>query len=279
MELGAGVGDENGYTKAINIDKDGNYTLEVTIGDLATNVSKQTIDFVLDNEKPVIKIKNKISLHNQPWIPELEVLEEHGYDVVMATLNGEEYDITQPITTEGKNVLFLQVADKSGNTESITVEFILDLTPPKVIVENSETNQLVKEGEHYLTSLDLKIYLDYIEGESQEYEEAINTILLNDEPQNLNVTMENGRKVYHLPLNEFKDYTLTVKATDSAGNETVETITFTLGDKDIFTKIYENKPVFYSLITITGLAVLGSGVYGVIVLKSKSKNKEDSSEE
>ena len=279
VELGAGVGDENGYTKEININKDGNYTLEVSIGDLATNVSKQTIDFVLDNEKPIIKIKNKISLHNQPWIPELEVLEEHGYDVVMATLNGEEYDITQPITTEGKNVLFLQVADKSGNTESITVEFILDLTPPKVIVENSETNQLVKEGEHYLTSLDLKIYLDYIEGESQEYEEAINTILLNDEPQNLNVTMENGRKVYHLPLNEFKDYTLTVKATDSAGNETVETITFTLGDKDIFTKIYENKPVFYSLITITGLAVLGSGVYGVIVLKSKSKNKEDSSEE
>ena len=197
----------------------------------------------------------------------------------MATLNGEEYDITQPITTEGKNVLFLQVADKSGNTESITVEFILDLTPPKVIVENSETNQLVKDGEHYLTSWDLKIYLDYIEGESQEYEEAINTILLNDEPQNLNVTMENGRKVYHLPLNEFKDYTLTVKATDSSGNETVETITFTLGDKDIFTKIYENKPVFYSIITIAGLSVVGASIYFFIILKNKGNKGEESSEE
>ena len=127
--------------------------------------------------------------------------------------------------------------------------------------------------------LDLKIYLDYLEGESQDYEEIINSILLNDEPQNLNVTMENGRKVYHLSLSEFKVYTLKVKATDSAGNEITEIITFTLGDKDIFTKIYENKTVFYSIITIAGLSIVGAGIYSAFVLRNKSIKKQESSEE
>lgn len=279
VDLGPGVGDENGYTKEIAIDKDGTYSLEIAVGDLATNVSKQTIDFVLDNESPTVIIKNPITLYNQPWIPELEVLEEYGYDIVMVTLNGVEHDITQPITTEGKNVLFIEVMDKSGNVSSLTLQFILDLTPPKVIVEDAATNQLVKDGDRYLTNLDLKIYLDYVSQEGQEDTERITKISLNGEDVADSVTTENGRKVYRLSLTEFKDYTLEVTAVDDAQNKTVEVINFTLGDKDIFTKIYENKPVFYSLITITGLAVLGSGVYGVIVLKSKSKNKEDSSEE
>jgi predicted DNA binding CopG/RHH family protein len=265
-ELGSGSGSTvGGYEKGFNVKADGKYDLNISVADKAGNISTQKVKFVLDNSKPEIIIENKISgkAFNNDWKPDISVMDDNEYDVVSCTLNGTEYDAGNPVTQEGKNVLFFEVKDKAGNVESLSYQFVIDKTPPKIIAEDYITKKLVA-GNKFITQVNLRIYIDYAKrADEAEESEKITTILLNGKPAISDVVEIDGKKIYTVALTDFNSYTLEVEAADEVENIAKESIAFQIVDKSIFVKFYENKPLFYSGIAVLLTLLIAAVTIGV----------------
>ena len=286
-ELGIGTAVGEGFENIVNIKKDGKYDLVASATDLAGNPSTAEIQFVLDNTAPkigstTINLKDPIAFKGG-WIiqKELQISDINGYDIVTCTLNGMDWDISKPITNEGKNVLYLEVKDKSGNMSKLTYQFFLDNTPPKLIVKDGVSNKAIDSSAKvpvFISQMNLKIALDKMEigNEKPDY---FASILLKDKDGNVISDIlhsvkpkdENNLNVYYLPLSNFQTYTLSVMAKDQVGNDLNKTYTFTLKDKSIFKKYYDNKPLLY---TTTSLAtVLVIGFVGSLIIRHNKKKK------
>jgi len=288
MGLGKAVGD--GFENIINIKKDGKYDLVASATDLAGNPSTAEIQFVLDNTAPkigstTINLKDPIAFKGG-WIieKELQISDINGYDIVTCTLNGMDWDISKPITNEGKNVLYLEVKDKSGNMSKLTYQFFLDNTPPKLIFKDGVSSKTIEnssEGPVFISQMNLEIALDKMEigNEKPDY---FASILLKDKDGNVISDIlhsvkpkdENNLNVYYLPLSNFQTYTLSVMAKDQVGNDLNKTYTFTLKDKSIFKKYYDNKPLLYTTSSLATVIVIGLVGFEIIKLNKKKKVSE-----
>jgi hypothetical protein len=284
-EQGSGTVAGGGFEKSISIKDDGSYNLVVSLSDLSGNTSTAEIQFVLDNSAPTIgsttiNLKDPIAF-KAGWIPqnELKITDANGYDVVTSTLNGVEWDISKPITSEGKNVLYLEVKDKSGNISSLSYQFFMDNTPPKLICDDIVSSKsLDNSGSNlvFISQMKLRLALDKMEigNEKPDY---FTDILLKDKDGNViedilhngTPTIENNLSGYTVPLSKFQTYTLVVNAKDQVGNDINKTYTFTLKDKSIFTKYYENKALFYTSTSMATVIVLMFIALGVMRLNKK----------
>lgn len=237
---------ENGMT----LQEEGDYVLRAVIADLAGNVTKRTIFFTIDKTAPVIRFEENISnqFFNDIVLPKILIEDMSDYDIIAITLNGEPYTLGDPIEEEGKHVLYFEVKDKAGNIRQLTVEFVIDLTPPIIIFEGVEDNGKYYEG------VDLYISLDNPEDE-------ITSITLNGEVVEGHIFDRGGHRVVSISLEDLDKYEVAVEARDQAGNTTHEKISFEIADKSWFVKLYENKSVFYGiviglLLSITSIVAL-----------------------
>jgi large repetitive protein len=228
------------FVNGTRLEREQDYVLKAVVTDLANNVSSRTIVFTIDKTAPVIKFKEPISnlYFNEDLIPELLIEDLNAYDIIAMLLNGEPYELGDPITDEGKHVLFFEVKDKAGNIQQLSVEFILDKTAPKVIFDG------VQENRQYRDPVSLLIYLD-------NPEDKIKNVMINGEMFDGDVVEEDGRVVIKTTLTDVKKYEVAVTAYDEAGNETVSTVPFEIIEKGALVKLYENKPLFTG--TIAGL--------------------------
>lgn len=231
------------FSNGMELTDEQDYILEAVITDLADNVTEQTIVFTIDKTGPRIIFKEPLSgqYFNGVVIPEIIIEAMTGYDIITLTLNGEPYELGDPIETEGKHVLYFEVVDQAGNVKQLTVEFIIDLTPPVVIFDGIEEN-----GE-YVEAVNLSVQLD-------NPEDTIQSVSVNGEAYEGEVTEEDGFEVIQYRFTEIADYTVEVTAYDKAGNEVTESLPFVITDKSLLTKFYENKPLFSG--SIAGIIVL-----------------------
>ncbi|MEH7246194.1 Ig-like domain-containing protein [Neobacillus niacini] len=251
------------YKSGTQLDVEKDYVLKATVTDLANNVSTRTIVFTIDKTSPVIKFKEPLSnkYFNKDIIPELLIEDFSEYDIIALTLDGKEYNHGDPITSEGKHVLFFEVKDKAGNIKQLSVEFMIDKTAPKVIYDG------IKHNETYYDSVKAAIRLD-------NPSDTIKSIMVNGKLYIFDETADqNGVAVFTSTFSEVNSYKVEVTAVDDAGNEVTTVIPFEIAEKTALVKFYENKPLFAgSLIGLFGL--IGMGIT-VLVRRKKTVAVEE----
>ncbi|SFM22651.1 Ig-like domain (group 3) [Gracilibacillus orientalis] len=242
------------FRNGVELDREQDYKLEAVITDLADNVTEQSIVFTIDKTGPKITFNEVLSgkYFSEVLIPDILVEDMTGYDIIALTLNGEPYELGDPIETEGKNVLYFEVMDQAGNVEQLTVEFMIDLTPPAVIFDG------VEENSENVEAVDLSIQLD-------DPEDTIQSVSVNGEDHGGEVTEEDGTKVINLSFSEIGEYNVEVSAYDKAGNEVTENLQFVIAEKSLLGKFSENKPLFSG--SIAGLLALIIGIIAVLARK------------
>ncbi|MEH7235832.1 Ig-like domain-containing protein [Bacillus sp. JJ1562] len=240
------------FVNGIQLSDEGDYILKAEIYDLANNVSSRTIVFSIDKTAPVIRFKEPISdkYFNESLIPELLIEDLNAYDIISLTLNGQPYNLGDPIEEEGKHVLFFEVKDQAGNIQQLSVEFIIDKTPPKVVFDG------VKKNETYREPVTLSISLD-------NPSDTLKSVMINGELFNGEVKEVNGTKVVSVTLSDINQYKVEVLAFDEAGNENNEVMEFEIVEKSVLVKFYENKSLFAG--TIVGL--VGAAAAGAVAIR------------
>ncbi|WP_294188826.1 hypothetical protein [uncultured Clostridium sp.] len=237
-----------------------NYNLKLVGTDLANNIVTKTIGFTIDKDKPVIRFEEEISgkYFTEDFIPNFVIDDLTDYTIISMTLDGEDFEVGQEIKEEGKHVLYIEVKDKAENIESVSIEFILDKTPPKFIVDG------IEDGGKYFESVSAKIKLD-------NPMDKIQGVEVNGELAKGNIKDENGQEVIEVDFNELNSYELKLTAIDKAGNLTEDILNFEVVQKNIFVKLYQNKSIFYpfSVIVVAGIF---STVF-IIFRKSKKQSE------
>ncbi|OIK10636.1 hypothetical protein BIV60_20670 [Bacillus sp. MUM 116] len=251
------------FVSGVMLNAEGVYVLKAKVTDLAKNVSSRTIVFTIDKTAPAIKFNEPISQQyfKEDLIPKLRIQDMSSYDIIAQTLDGEDYELGQPITREGKHVLFFEVKDKAGNIKQLSVEFILDKTKPTVVFEG------VKKGAKYYDPVRLSVHLD-------NPNDTITNFLVNGKPAEdlVKTKDDNGNTVLTTSFSKIEKYNVKVVAYDNAGNKKTENIPFEIAQKGAMMKFYENKRLFAGSI-VGMLALLGLGV--TVAVRSR---KEDVSE-
>ena len=239
------------YKNGTQLELEKDYVLKATVTDLANNVSTRTIVFTIDKTSPVIKFKEPISnkFFKTDIIPELLIEDFSEYDIIALTLDGKEYNLGDPITSEGKHVLFFEVKDKAGNIQQLSVEFMIDKTAPKVIYDGFKQNEI------YYEAVKAAIRLD-------NPSDTIKSIMVNGKLHTFEESVDkNGAAVFTSTFSEINSYKVEVTAFDEAGNEMTTVIPFEIAEKTALVKFYENKPLFAgSLIGLFGITGIGMTV-------------------
>lgn len=249
------------FVNGVQLSEEGDYILKAEIYDLANNVSSRTIVFTIDKTAPVIKFKEAISegYFKESLLPELLIEDLNAYDIISQTLNGQPYNFGDPIEEEGKHVLFFEVKDKAGNIQQLSVEFIIDKTPPKVVVDG------VKKNETYRDPVTLSISLD-------NPSDTLKSVMINGELFNGEVKDVNGTKVISVTLSDINKYKVEVLAEDVAGNEMNEVVEFEIVEKSVLVKFYENKPLFAgAMVGLVGIAAAGAVALRRTIIRRKDE--------
>ncbi|WHY91758.1 Ig-like domain-containing protein [Neobacillus cucumis] len=252
------------YVNGTKLNTEKVYVLKAKVTDLAKNVSSKTIVFTIDKTAPSIKFNEAISnqYFKEDLIPKLLIQDHSAYDIIAQTLDGEDYKLGEPITSEGKHVLFFEVKDKAGNIKQMSVEFILDKTVPVVKFAGAEG------GKTYYDPVSLAIHLD-------NPKDKITNVWVNGKlvKDLIETKDDNGNMVYTKRFKGIGQYKVKVVAVDDAGNEVTTKFPFIIAKKAAIVKFYENKPLFAG--SIVGLlALIGLGVTAVV----RRRNEEDVSE-
>ncbi|MDS0525603.1 hypothetical protein NNC19_07935 [Clostridium sp. SHJSY1] len=236
------------FASGTKLEKQQDYNFKLVATDLANNKKDDAISFTIDKDKPIIRFETPMSgkYFTDTVIPKFIIDDLTDYTIISMTLDGEDYEMGDPIEAEGKHVLFIEVKDKAGNIENISVEFIIDKTPPKFIVEGIEENKT------YLEAAAATIKLD-------NPDDKIESITVNGELIEKHDKDEIGQDVYKLNFTDVKSYEVLLKATDIAGNKTEQKINLNVANKTVLTTIYTNKFILYPLIAGVVIAVAGLG--------------------
>ncbi|MCC3356983.1 Ig-like domain-containing protein [Bacillus sp. REN16] len=249
------------YVNGLQLSDEGDYILKAEIYDLANNVSSRTIVFTIDKTSPVIKFKEAISdkYFKESLLPELLIEDLNAYDIISQTLNGQPYNLGDPIEEEGKHVLFFEVKDKAGNIQQLSVEFIIDKTPPKVNFDG------VKKNETYRDPVTINISLD----NPSDY---LKSVMINGELFDGDVKEVNGTKVITVTLSDINQYKVEVLAFDEAGNENNEVMEFEIVEKSVLVKFYENKTLFAgTMVGLVGAAAAGAVAIRKVIIRRRDE--------
>lgn len=195
------------YVAETTVSAEGVYELTVTAQDKAGNSSSASVNFTIDLTAPIVTINNPAdsSFANADVLPDYTVADTYlDETLTVATINNEPYSVNTQVSVEGDYSFSVSAEDKAGNKASSTVSFSIDLTAPEISLSD------VADGGFYNGDVVPLIV-------STDAHLAEQVVTLNNE------SYEPGT-----PVTEEGAYTLVVTATDEAGNEITQTVTFTI---------------------------------------------------
>ena len=170
-------------------------------------------------------------------------------------LNGSEYDGIDEIE-DGSYTLLITAEDELGHKSEKTATFVIDTKDPVFIVTGVEDGEVKNEDYNIEVSLQLD-------------EDKLEQVTLNGK----DITLKNNEA--SLNVTEKGEYELYMKATDEAGNEAEQTITFTFGEESVASAVsdaVEKAASQWWMWAILVAAILAVGGFIFIILK---RRKED----
>jgi hypothetical protein len=206
------------FASGTTVTAQGTYTLLVVATDLASNQTTASGTFTIDTTPPVVTLGGFTNgeITNQNVTPTFTATDLY-LSTVTATLNGSAFTSGTTVSAQGTYTLSVTAKDLAGNQTTASGTFTIDKTPPVVTLggfTNGEiTNQNVTPT---FTATDM--YLSTV-----------------------TATLNGAAFTSGTTVTAQGTYTLTVTATDKAGNQTTVSGTFT---------IYKTPPV----ITVTGVS-------------------------
>jgi subtilase family serine protease/fibronectin type 3 domain-containing protein len=110
---------------------DGVHWLHVRARDYHTNVSEDSVSFIVDNTIPQIEISGveHNGYYNQPVTPVIMIIDDNP-DTSYAMLNTEPFVSGTTILSEGEYDLYVWAQDCAYNTADTSVFFVIDMTAP-----------------------------------------------------------------------------------------------------------------------------------------------------
>ena len=193
--------------------EDGIYKTSVQAVDKAKQKSEHFLQFMIDTKNPVIKMVDELQgkyLKKFSWDYPVDVfIKDFTTFVHQIQMDGRLYPIGTEIDTEGRHTLQVNAVDAAGNEAVARAEFVIDHTPPKIQFYQ------VEEGAQYEGILNFQV-------DSKKKEDWIEEVLINGKRQTLK--KEDGK--YTFQITNPGEYEVSVTATDLAGNEAEENISF-----------------------------------------------------
>ncbi|MCI8561727.1 MAG: hypothetical protein HFH03_11520 [Dorea sp.] len=197
---------------------DGIYHVKVQAKDMSGHISMKEMQIIVDKTDPVIRYIETLDgqhLKKFKWeYPFQQMIHDFTTYVYEMRLDGRLYHMGETIRSEGKHKVTVKAADAAGNKAQASAEFVIDHTAPEIIFHNVEGGQEYEEERTFKVGLAKK-------------EDEVRQILINGKNQKIG----SKRTSYEYRLHECKDYEVTVKAADKAGNESVKSLFFTIVPK------------------------------------------------
>ncbi len=119
---------------------------------------------------------------------------------------GVWYPLGETVNREGLHFLEVKAVDAAGNVGTASADFVVDHTAPKVIFRNLEEGKVYEEQQTFQVTL-------------EDQKDEIREIRINGIRQKTST----HSKIYQYTVEDERDYEVTVKASDRAGNETTRT--------------------------------------------------------
>ena len=245
--------------------EEGIYDITITSTDIAGNVSTSSVHFTIDTSKPNIgdlsdfdgktfnkKTFGELDLDNldlDNLVSDLTVCQIRMY------LNGSEYDGIDEIE-DGSYTLLITAEDELGHKSEKTATFVIDTKDPVFIVTGVEDGEVKNEDYNIEVSLQLD-------------EDKLEQVKLNGK----DITLKNNEA--SLNVTEKGEYELYMKATDEAGNEAEQTVTFTFGEESVASAVSDavekaaNHWWMWAIV-IAGIFLVGGIIF--FVIKKKEEN-------
>jgi hypothetical protein len=288
------------YTKSIKLDKEGEYDIKPEAMDLAENKyeDNSNINIVIDKTNPKVtttKINQKKPMTFKKGLilsKLFNIEEEYVQDIIcrVTDKNGsQDWDVDDPIETEGRKTIYLLVTDKAGNSsQALTYDIYIDGTAPKVKVEEDNSKRLLGIGsnEPIISKAQLNISLEKLEIGNEEPDKFTKLQLVDSNGNVVKDLLKYGAQsngVYTLDVKDYGDYKLIAEATDNAlsykdndnGNKTgTLKYNFTIKEKSIVSKYYDNKTLIYSSISGAGILLIVSIIFLYIRYSKKAVNSK-----
>jgi hypothetical protein len=184
------------------ISTEGEHTLTVVASDELRNTAVQTLNFIIDKTRPSISIGgvNDGAYYNIDVTPVIAIMDTN-LDTSSITLNGAPFVSGTVVSAEGNYALVASAMDKAGNSDSKTINFVVDKTPPSVSITGAENDGF------YNTSKTIS----YVVTDDVDASPLISANYVNGA-----IFSEEG------------DYSVQITASDHAGNIAVKTLNFTI---------------------------------------------------
>lgn len=196
---------------SLTIDEEGSYELTVRVTDAAGNSSGKTLQFTLDMTKPKIDYIENL---NRRYLRSFKLPDNFGEYISDNTgvdyktyINSKNYEEGQEINEDGKYILKVSAVDDAGNQAEKTVEFIVDSTLPRVVIDGMADDGSVNKDDILVLSL-------------YDTDDFFVSVKLNGEEM---VTDEKQQEVRVL-IPDYGDYKLEIEASDMADNILTQTI-------------------------------------------------------
>jgi len=268
----------------VEVPYEGEYQLCVIARDSAGNVSDKSIEFIVDENPPLI---GYLDSFNEKYLKEFVLPGDiSGYITDMTTVKYRAYLNSKEISDckinrDGKYMLSVVAQDEAGNVSEEKIAFIVDSRKPKVVVSGIGSNGTVKRGDEIKLSL-----LD-------ENDYFINATVNGEEVEIVNL----GKEVYVDPT-QCGTYDIKVTASDYAGNEVTQVIkaecvnlskpdfignesvnlkTLTKNEDEIRESFFKSRWVIIVTV-ICGIMASAGAVLGVIAFVDRKKVKCDTSD-
>jgi hypothetical protein len=278
--------------------KDDMYTLTVTSKDKAGNATKQSITFSINRDGSVYTFSDETKAVLGAIVKEVPdiIITETNVDkidsdnvAITATIEGgdslqlekgKDYTITEnddgqwkqyvytinkdTFSGEGSYILEIMSKDDTGRTNQSSnqekITFTVDKNEPMLVVKDIKEDTVYNEDNHTI-----RISVSDMSFESMTVSaDGLNAVYTSEEVQN-----DNGEIEVVIP-GDTKAQTISIKAVDAAGNETVKEIKNVLITTNVWAQYINNTWLVVGSILLL-ILIIGS----VIIIIKKSKKEED----
>ena len=195
----------------MEIKEEGVYLLRADAADRAGNHTEQQLQFTLDYTPPVIGFLD--SLHRK-YLKEFKFPIDFASKIMdmtgiryQAYLNTRNFAPGEEVEQEGKYILRVEAVDEAGNEAEKTIEFIVDKTLPKIVVNGARRDGTVARNAEVVLCL-------------YDEEDLFESVRVNGKMH----AISKDRRTVVLPKMDYGEYEIEVKAVDPAGNELTQVL-------------------------------------------------------